>query len=549
MPNIFRRVKDGLTGSSNPQHPQAQSANDQSTYSGASAGRAAPPAQQDEYTARKAQDDAQLQQALEESELEAALAASRLSSNSGAAHSGQPPRPAATEHTASDDEELKLALAMSEAEAKQSAKGKGVLRLSPSERELEVALQESAQLKQQHHHGSVPDSRGESSNSSHQQSYATEDADLARAIYESQQLSSPSSTQPVAAASSRAGQSTSSSYQQTPPSAPLLASPAAISNVQHQPAPATHQSPAPLSSSFPTPPSQQQHQAQHPPAPSSHRQIPAQTTGQSGSLYPAIYQPGASLPPPQAPSHIQYPSSGQVGHESPTRQGGLYHDGHHGSADLHSMLSADQAIAQALQDEEFAGAIRERTQQAPPPPSHPTASSSPSHLTPPQQHSSPQQGAARPPQSSAQQPSPQQPRPPISQRGAAPNAAPLAGKPNACANCGQSLRRFTFGTASFVSVNGRSFHPECFRCGACQQPIGANVSFGTGREDGLPYHIPCYREKFDPKCSVCHDFIPAQVCPSPAWLLRIPELLLGRLELSKSFAYWCIPLLTSLLCL
>lgn len=471
----------------------------------------ATPVQQRQYPSQQAQDDAQLQEALEQSELEAALAASRLASHSGASPSGRPPRPAAVEHKPSDDEELKLALAMSEADAKQAEKGKGVLRQSTSERELQQALQESAQLgpaHKQQHRNPAPCSSGEGSTSSYTQQTNTEDEDLARALHESQQLAAASAASSHAASSAAPSSSLPprqySPRQQTPsapqlPSAPHVqqhAISAAPQSASQQPHPQSNSSSAPTSSS------------------PMHNQ---RNTQSSSSLYPQIFQPGMPITHTQPSSHHGQPRQQQAAMTNDL--GPLYSGGHHGSAHLESMLSADEAFAKALQEEELAGAISERVQQAGPPPVQANSSSPQSG---PRQTGTPLQNSKGPTPSRHQSPSSSKPAsasmPQQQSHAQTPQPRgqqlPLRGvvlDPSLCAACGTPLKRKVPGTTQWTTVKGVNYHPECFRCTACQQPIGANAQYSTG-QDGLPYHMMCHQELFDPKCAVCHDFIPAEVC-------------------------------------
>ena len=146
-------------------------------------------------------DDFELQRALEASELEAALAQSRQAAEEQLYTDRGPARPQ-LEPAASDDEELKAAMALSEAEAKQAAKGKGIMKRTPTEEDMERALQESAKLAKsspthtQHHHGSKAPYISHGGASSWQDQSADDEA-LARALQESAQLASSSQPPPT----------------------------------------------------------------------------------------------------------------------------------------------------------------------------------------------------------------------------------------------------------------------------------------------------------------------------------------------------------------
>ncbi|KAL2499764.1 Protein DA1-related 1 [Abeliophyllum distichum] len=52
---------------------------------------------------------------------------------------------------------------------------------------------------------------------------------------------------------------------------------------------------------------------------------------------------------------------------------------------------------------------------------------------------------------------------------------------------------------------GAVWHPECFCCNACNQPIS---DYEFSLSDNRPYHKSCYKEQHHPKCDVCKNFIP-----------------------------------------
>ncbi|KAF3777814.1 DA1-related 2 protein [Nymphaea thermarum] len=57
----------------------------------------------------------------------------------------------------------------------------------------------------------------------------------------------------------------------------------------------------------------------------------------------------------------------------------------------------------------------------------------------------------------------------------------------------------------YLSCMGAFWHPQCFRCHACGEPI-TESEFSLSGSD--PYHKHCYKELHHPKCDVCHHFIP-----------------------------------------
>ncbi|KAJ7538410.1 hypothetical protein O6H91_11G046600 [Diphasiastrum complanatum] len=69
-----------------------------------------------------------------------------------------------------------------------------------------------------------------------------------------------------------------------------------------------------------------------------------------------------------------------------------------------------------------------------------------------------------------------------------------------CAGCNKEI-----GPGRFLSCMGAMWHPQCFCCHACKQPISGTEFAVSGNE---PYHKDCYRELYHPRCEVCHNFIP-----------------------------------------
>ena len=67
-----------------------------------------------------------------------------------------------------------------------------------------------------------------------------------------------------------------------------------------------------------------------------------------------------------------------------------------------------------------------------------------------------------------------------------------------CAGCGAEIIQ-----RRYLKCIGEVWHPECFRCHACEQPI-SDYEFYLCRES--PYHKSCYKEKCRQKCDVCGHF-------------------------------------------
>ncbi|KAL3505251.1 hypothetical protein ACH5RR_035092 [Cinchona calisaya] len=69
-----------------------------------------------------------------------------------------------------------------------------------------------------------------------------------------------------------------------------------------------------------------------------------------------------------------------------------------------------------------------------------------------------------------------------------------------CAGCNTEI-----GHGRFLNCMGAVWHPECFRCHACNQPIS---DYEFSMYGNYPYHKACYKEHYHPKCDVCKHFIP-----------------------------------------
>lgn len=430
-------------------------------------------------------DDVELQRALEASELEEAMAQSRLAAQDQLHHRVADAVPSDPALAAADDQELKLAMELSESEAKQAAKGKRVLQSTPSEEDLQRALQESANLaasgplQQPPYAISAHNASGEGSSAAPADQYAA-DAELARALYESEQLAASAEPTHTAEASG-------------PASAPMLQSPPQPSHI-HQTTDATTSPSLPFMPSCshaahgqPTSDSTLRYPDIHLPGDSSSHsfhpqqspQIPRQElhTRQQGAGQQSptqgqrMPQQGQSLVPTQLQAAQRQQQQLAAGHRPPPAQwqhqhslaqpgAGPYRDGYHGSAHQESVLIADEAIAKALQEEEYKAAKSAAGSQAP----------------------SDTSGSMR------QQPGQVQ-RQDYSK----------------CPGCGHGRK------APMILVDGQSWHCDCFKCTACQRPIAPGQKYGRGADDHMPYHIQCYREKFDPRCMVCHNLIPKQV--------------------------------------
>ncbi|EPS58140.1 hypothetical protein M569_16676, partial [Genlisea aurea] len=70
-----------------------------------------------------------------------------------------------------------------------------------------------------------------------------------------------------------------------------------------------------------------------------------------------------------------------------------------------------------------------------------------------------------------------------------------------CAGCKGEL-----GHGRYYNCLGRVWHPECFRCNACNLPI-SDTEFSMLYD--APFHKSCYKEHYHPKCEVCKNFIPS----------------------------------------
>ncbi|KAK9749905.1 hypothetical protein RND81_02G159400 [Saponaria officinalis] len=69
-----------------------------------------------------------------------------------------------------------------------------------------------------------------------------------------------------------------------------------------------------------------------------------------------------------------------------------------------------------------------------------------------------------------------------------------------CTGCGADI-----GHGRYLSCMGGFWHPECFRCHACSEPI-SDYEFSMSRN--RPFHKSCYKEQHHPRCDVCRNYIP-----------------------------------------
>ncbi|KDP38455.1 hypothetical protein JCGZ_04380 [Jatropha curcas] len=77
-----------------------------------------------------------------------------------------------------------------------------------------------------------------------------------------------------------------------------------------------------------------------------------------------------------------------------------------------------------------------------------------------------------------------------------------------CAGCNTEI-----GHGRFLNCLNAFWHPECFRCHACNQPIS---DYEFSMSGNYRYHKSCYKERYHPKCDVCKYFIPT----NPAGLIE-----------------------------
>lgn len=67
-----------------------------------------------------------------------------------------------------------------------------------------------------------------------------------------------------------------------------------------------------------------------------------------------------------------------------------------------------------------------------------------------------------------------------------------------CAGCNRVI-----GPGRVLSCMGAIWHPECFKCRACNLPIADHEYSLSGN---YAYHKSCYKENYGPRCNVCLNF-------------------------------------------
>ncbi|KAK8642468.1 hypothetical protein V6N13_011810 [Hibiscus sabdariffa] len=77
-----------------------------------------------------------------------------------------------------------------------------------------------------------------------------------------------------------------------------------------------------------------------------------------------------------------------------------------------------------------------------------------------------------------------------------------------CAGCNTEI-----GYGRFLNCLSAFWHPECFRCHACNLPIS---DYEFSMSGNYRFHKSCYKEQYHPKCEVCNHFIPT----NPAGLIE-----------------------------
>ncbi|KAJ3695556.1 hypothetical protein LUZ60_000933 [Juncus effusus] len=87
-----------------------------------------------------------------------------------------------------------------------------------------------------------------------------------------------------------------------------------------------------------------------------------------------------------------------------------------------------------------------------------------------------------------------------------------------CGGCQNEI-----GHGRFLSCMGAVWHPHCFKCNSCSQPI---YDYEFSMSGNRPYHKSCYKEQHHPKCDVCKQFIPTNMSglieyrAHPFWLQK-----------------------------
>ncbi len=74
-----------------------------------------------------------------------------------------------------------------------------------------------------------------------------------------------------------------------------------------------------------------------------------------------------------------------------------------------------------------------------------------------------------------------------------------ADAPPVCAGCGESVE-----IDSWIKIDGRDYHPDCFRCAHCSQPIGDD---GYYRHNNRYYDRACFTNHIAPRCDLCDEIL------------------------------------------
>lgn len=56
-------------------------------------------------------------------------------------------------------------------------------------------------------------------------------------------------------------------------------------------------------------------------------------------------------------------------------------------------------------------------------------------------------------------------------------------------------------TQKILRAMGKAFHPECFACPNCMKSLDGTPF--TVDQQGTPYCLDCYHERFSPRCAIC----------------------------------------------
>lgn len=76
-----------------------------------------------------------------------------------------------------------------------------------------------------------------------------------------------------------------------------------------------------------------------------------------------------------------------------------------------------------------------------------------------------------------------------------------------------------------LEYGGQTWHEHCFLCSGCEQPLGSR-SFVPDK--GAHYCVPCYENKFAPRCARCSKVGagPVNSGEDPLWVgILIPLLM------------------------